>query len=296
MATNLERTLVGRDSELWVDGIDTRPFASQIQVGPQSVDRPATRLSDKVIRTQPVILSGNLQMTAYNDASVGFNLLRDRWATNASSGYIAPIFWSYYPGAITVGAQVGATYITPLTSAVPTAGSEELVTHAFGGTWQSTEIYGALQSVTTAAGRHPVDSPMSSDYATQAITTVGPDIYTAPSTINAAGRPVAILAAVSSLTGTTGTRPQASFTVTDTAWLSGTLNAANSSSLTIGHTVDGSVVNLRIPQDRPNYFTGETVATVYEDIERFALGGWFSDRACRNGEPGGLAWYAIRCG
>ena len=268
MAVENTRTLVAADAELWVDGVDTRPLASQIMVGPQSVEVSATRLRDKLSKTQPVQLTGNLTLGVFNDGSTAFQTLNSNWLSAAAGSYIAPIIWSKGAGGLTIGSAAGATMISPKSAPVTAASSESLITHSFGGSWHAREVFGALQSSTTASGRHPVDSPMTSDFAVQAINTVGPDIYTDSVAVSAVGKPVEAMAAVKGLAGTIATAPTATFAITDTAWRSGILNAANSKSLTIGHTVDGSVVNLKVPVDRSNYFTNETVATVYEDIER----------------------------
>ena len=294
MATNNDRVLVAKDSELWVDGIDTRPMATQITVGPQLVERSNTRSSSDVAQTQPVMAQGNLEMSAFSEATEDFNFLRAQWTAAASGEYLAPIAWSAGAGGMLVGNHAGATMISPKTSPVASAAAEELVSHSFGGSWHRREVFGELRSTQTASGRHPVDSPMTSDYATQAINTVGPDIYTDSVNVGSVGIPVAAFAVAKSITGATGSPPQASFTITDTAWLSGQLDAANSKNLTIGHTVDGNLVSLTIPQDRPNYYTHETVATVYEDIERLVWTDGFRIERVGTGNP--VVWRGNRYG
>ena len=210
MAGNTDRVLVGADSELWIDGVDLRESATQIAVGPQHVTRDSTRLQSDLTRTQPVMLTGNMEVQMLADETDTAEQIGRLWLSAIRGGYVAPVMWADQEG-FRVGQICSATYITPQT-APRTAGAQDLVRRSYGGSWHAAEAQGLLRSGQTAAGRNPLGSAMDSDYALADINTRGPDIYTDTVAVDrGAGSVVAVCAQVRDVVGHPGTPPALSF-------------------------------------------------------------------------------------
>ena len=202
--------LVGADSELWIDGVDLRESATRIAVGPQSVVRDATRLQSDLSRTQPVMLTGNMEVQMLADETGTAERLDRLWLSAIRGGYVAPVMWADQEG-FNVGQSCSATYITPQ-SAPRTSDAQDLVRRSYGGSWHAAEAQGTLRSGQTAAGRNPLGSQLDADYALAAINTRGPDIYTDTVAVaRAAGRTVAVAAQVREVVGHPGTPPVLTF-------------------------------------------------------------------------------------
>ena len=180
---------------------------------------------------------------------------------------LLPVVWGI-AGPIAVGEPVGVSCVEPLQGQI-TGMAEDVLKLELTATLGAPLVEGILRSPQTRTGREPMFSSETADYATQRVNVTSGQVNTGTFTdTHNEHELAAIIATTSSIAGEDGTRPSLTFNIpTGEDWEDGDLTANDAKSLTIGHTVDGVLVNKRVPQTRPNYYLHETVATVYDDIE-----------------------------
>lgn len=255
------------DAELWIGGLRCSDIASNIQIASPWTQPTVSVLSDENRRTQKVLKGGNFQISLFYREETRLQNVMEYWDLQPPDDPLY-IVWGIQ-SRIAVGKLVGVACVEPGVSSL--AGTADDVFRLnLDATLASPMIRGVLRSSQTRDGREPMFSGDTADYASQHINVPGPAVVnTSTFTQSRTGHGrSAIIATVGSITGEDGTRPRLTFNIPGgEQWRNGELTVNDAKSLTIGHTVDGTLINKTVPQGRPNYFLHETVATVYEDIE-----------------------------
>ena len=255
-----------RDAELWMGGLRLSQVASSISVPQSWVSVKTSTLDSEVSRSTKILKDVSFSLSIFHTSETRLKAIRDFWE-GKNGDDLLPVVWGI-AGPIAVGEPVGVTCVEPLQGNI-TGMAEDVLKLELTATLGAPLVEGILRSPQTRTGMEPMFSTASADYATQRVNVTSGMVNSGTFTDSHNQHELAaIIATTASITGEDGTRPSLSFNIpTGEDWADGDLTANDAKSLTIGHTVDGTLINKRVPQSRPNFYTHETTASVYDAIE-----------------------------
>lgn len=276
-----------RDGELWIGGLRLSQIASSVEVPKAWTQVRTSVLESDTARTQKVLKEVSFTLSLFHRSETRLKAVLDYWESFDREN-LMPVVWGI-AGPIAVGQPVGVSCVEPLQGGI-SGTAEDVLRLNLTATLGAPLVEGILRSSQTRTGQQPMFSSNTSDYATQRINISSGQVNTATVTdSHTQHEKAAIIATTGSIDGEDGERPTLSFNIpTGEDWDTGDLTANDAKSLTIGHTVDGTVVNKTVPQNRPNFYTHETTASVYDAIEDLSWDDGFRINVVSQTNPQGV--------
>lgn len=263
MATGLS-SLPAKSNDLWVAGWNASADSYQIRHMIAAASEDVSVMDSGIAQTHKDVPDGDFTISAFYRSQGTAERIYKRWLEEPGEEPL-PLLMAAGDG-ISVGEAVIAACVEPVSLSMGGSAKTAIrldATLKLNGQL----IFGILRSSQTSVGNRPLRTTAPTDLATLAVNTASGVVRTpVVATTSTASKPSALIGSINTMTGDDAEKPTITFDLTgSTTWKDGAVRGADvGKTLTIGHTVDGVLVEKTIGP----WSLDVTTATVQEDIER----------------------------